>query len=193
MPVEDVLKFYGKKGKAAKYGYYFRFLSRFFLDKLAYFCPIKESRTGIHRLRGVKIGKGVYIGHEVMFDRVYTDQIEIGNHTSIGDRSIITAHANIPSDTPLRNLYPRKVMPTKIGRYVWIMPNVTVAPGVTIGDYAVIATGSVITKDIPPMTMAAGSPAKPRKDLAPQLKEHISEKMYKHLMRKREVMGYEGK
>jgi acetyltransferase-like isoleucine patch superfamily enzyme len=192
MPVDDVLAFYGKKGAAAKVGYYFRFLGRFFLDKLAYICPIKSSRTGIHRLRGVKIGKGVYIGHEVMFDRVYTDQIEIGEHTSIGDRSIITAHANIPSDTPLRKHYPRKVMPTKIGAYVWIMPNVTVAPGTTIGDYAVIATGSVVTKSIPPMTMAAGSPAVPKKDLAPKLKADIPAKRYEELMMERKKMGYEG-
>ena len=73
MPVEDVLKFYGKKGKAAKIRYYCQFLGRFALDKLAFFCPIKETRTAIHRMRGVNIGKGVYIGHEVMFDRVYTE------------------------------------------------------------------------------------------------------------------------
>ena len=125
-----------------------------------------------------------------MFDRVFIDQIEIGDHTSIGDRTIITAHANIPSDTPLRNIYPRRVMPTKIGAYVWIMPNVTVAPGVIIGDYAVIATGSIVTKNIPPMTMAAGSPAQPKKDLAPQLKSHIDSGKFEKLMAIRTNMGY---
>lgn len=49
---------------------------------------------------------------------------------------------------------------TRIGKNVWIMPNVTIAPGVTIGDEVVVATGSVVTKDIPARTLAAGVPAK---------------------------------
>ncbi len=166
MPAEEVLEFYGLKGPLGKLRYGLRFFWRFFLDKVAFFCFIKGLRTTIHRWRGVNIGKGVYIGHEVLFDRVFTDQIFIGDHTSVGDRSIITAHANIPSNTRLRKIYPRKVMQTRIGKGVWIMPNVTIAPGVTIGDEAVIATGSVVTKDIPPRCLAAGVPAKVVKDLS---------------------------
>jgi maltose O-acetyltransferase len=60
-------------------------------------------------------------------------------------------------------------MPTKIGKGVWIMPNVTIAPGVTIGDEVVIATGSVVTKDIPARSMVAGMPAKIIKDLKESL------------------------
>ena len=166
MPENEVLEFYGYKGFLGKIRYGAKFVIRFFLDKVAFFCFIKSWRTVIHRWRGVNIGKGVYIGHEVLFDRVFTDQIYIGDNTSIGDRTVITAHANIPSNTRLKKIYPRKVMPTKIGKGVWIMPNVVIAPGVTIGDEAVIATGSVVTKDIPPRTLAAGVPAKVVKDLS---------------------------
>ena len=123
----------------------------------------------MQRWRGVKIGKGVYIGHEVIFDRVFTDQITIGDYSSIGDRAIITSHANIPSDTILKNIYPRSIKKTTIGRGVWIMPNVTIIPGVTIGDEAVVATGSVVTKDVPPRVLVAGVPAKIVKDLNPSL------------------------
>ena len=125
----------------------------------------------MHRWRGVKIGKGVYIGHEVMFDRVFTDQISIGDNTSVGDRTIITAHANIPSDTILKKLYPRKISKTRIGKGVWIMPNVTIIPGVVIGDESVIATGSVVTKDVPPRTLVGGVPAKILKDLEKDLSD----------------------
>ena len=166
MPANEVLEFYGLNSFTGRIRYGFRFLWRFFLDKVAFFCPVKSWRTVIHRWRGVQIGKGVYIGHEVMFDRVFTDQIHIGDNTSVGDRTIITAHANIPSDTRLKVIYPRKIMPTRIGKGVWIMPNVTIAPGVTIGDEAVIATGSVVTRDVPPRTMVAGVPAKVVKDLS---------------------------
>ncbi len=166
MPAQEVLAFYGYKGTLGKLRYAIKFVWRFFLDKLAFFCFIKSWRTVIHRWRGVNIGKNVYIGPEVMFDRVFTDQIFIGDHTSVGDRTIITAHANIPSNTRLKKIYPRKVMQTRIGRGVWIMPNVTIAPGITIGDEAVIATGSVVTKDVPPRCLAAGVPAKVVKDFS---------------------------
>jgi acetyltransferase-like isoleucine patch superfamily enzyme len=166
MPADEVLAFYGLTGFSGKLRYGFRFIWRFILDKVAFFCPVKSWRTRIHRWRGVNIGKGVYIGHEVIFDRVFTDQIFIGDHTSVGDRCIITAHANIPSDTRLKKIYPRQILPTKIGKGVWIMPGVIIAPGVTIGDEAVIATGAVVTKDVPPRTMVAGVPAKVIKDLS---------------------------
>lgn len=166
MPESEVLEFYGLKGNYGKIKYGFKFVWRFTLDKVAFFCFIKSWRTVIHRWRGVNIGKGVYIGHEVMFDRVFTDQIYIGDNTAIGDRTIITAHANIPSETRLKKIYPRRIMQTRIGKGVWVMPNVVIAPGVTIGDEAVIATGAVVTKDIPPRCLAAGVPAKVVKDFS---------------------------
>ncbi|MCF8411262.1 MAG: acyltransferase [Crocinitomicaceae bacterium] len=140
-------------------------MRNFVLDKMAFFCPVKSWRTQLHRWKGIKIGKGVYIGHEVIFDRIFPDQIEIGDYTSIGDRAIITAHANIPSDTPLREIYPRIIKRTVIGTGVWIMPNVTIIPGVNIGDESVIATGSVVTKNVDSRTLVAGVPARFIKDL----------------------------
>ena len=166
MPADEVLEFYGLKGFTGKIRYGVTFVWRFMLDKLAFFCFVKSWRTTIHRMRGVKIGKGVYIGHEVMFDRVFTDQISIGDNTSIGDRTIITAHANIPSDSKLKIIYPRKVMPTKIGKGVWIMPGVIITPGITVGDESVIATGAVVVKDVPSRCLVAGNPAKVIKDLS---------------------------
>lgn len=166
MPENEVLQFYNMKGPFGKLRYGVIFAWRFILDKVAFFCLIKSWRTVIHRWRGVNIGKGVYIGHDVLFDRVFTDQIFIGDNSSIGDRTIITAHANIPSDTRLKKIYPRMVMKTIIGKGVWIMPNVIISPGVTIGDEAVIATGAVVTKDIPPRSLVAGVPAKVVKDFS---------------------------
>lgn len=50
--------------------------------------------------------------------------------------------------------------PVTIGNDCWFGANVTVCPGVTIGDGCVIGAGSVVTRDIPPYTFAAGVPAK---------------------------------
>lgn len=165
MPAKEVLEFYGLKGPLGYLRYSFRFLKNFSLDKMAFFCPIKSWRTQFHRWKGIKIGKGVYIGHEVIFDRIFPDQIEIGDHTSVGDRAIITAHANIPSNSQLKKLYPRKIEKTIIGKGVWIMPNVTIIPGVVIEDECVIATGSVVTKRVSKRTLVGGIPAKELKKL----------------------------
>ena len=52
-----------------------------------------------------------------------------------------------------------------IGDNVWIGANVTILPGVTIGDYVVVAAGSVVTKDVPSGVLVAGVPAVVKKQL----------------------------
>ena len=63
---------------------------------------------------------------------------------------------------------------TIVGNDVWIGQNVTVMPGVHIGDGAIIGTSSVVTKDIPPYSIAAGNPCKPvRKRFDDELIAHL--------------------
>ena len=50
--------------------------------------------------------------------------------------------------------------PIKIGSNVWIGSNATVLQGVTIGDWAVIAAGAVVAKNVEPYTVVGGVPAK---------------------------------
>lgn len=50
---------------------------------------------------------------------------------------------------------------TKIGNDVWIGSNATIMPGIKIGDGAIIATNSTVTKDVEPYTIVGGNPAKP--------------------------------
>jgi len=165
MSVKEVLEYYGESSSFAEWRFRFKFIIRFVLEKIAFFCPIQKLRLKCHKLRGLRVGKDVYIGHEVLIDRVYTDQISIGDNSAIGDRTIITAHSNIPTNTNLKKLYPRTVKPVKIGKGVWIAPNVTIIMGVTIGDESVIGTGSVVIRDVPPRTVVAGNPAKILKEL----------------------------
>ncbi len=53
----------------------------------------------------------------------------------------------------------------RLASTVWFGANVTVLPGVTIGDHTVIGAGSVITGDLPPNVVAAGSPCRPLRQL----------------------------
>ena len=50
--------------------------------------------------------------------------------------------------------------PVHIGNDCWLGANVVVCPGVTIGDGCVIGAGSVVTRDVPPMSFAAGNPCR---------------------------------
>lgn len=52
--------------------------------------------------------------------------------------------------------------PVRIGAHSWIASDVTVLPGVTIGAHCVIGARSVVTRDVPPHTLAFGAPAQPR-------------------------------
>lgn len=82
--------------------------------------------------------------------------IEIGEETQIGPSSLITTTDHDYYDANLETTF----KPVKIGRRVWVGANVTVLPGVTIGDYAVIGAGAVVNRDIPPYAVAVGVPAK---------------------------------
>ena len=55
--------------------------------------------------------------------------------------------------------------PVEIGENVWIGRQVLILPGVTIGDHSVIASGAIVTHDIPARTLAAGNPAKPLREV----------------------------
>lgn len=107
----------------------------------------------------IEIGKQVYLGP-------YTVVYGHGGVT-IGDHCLIAMHCSIlssnhtvaPAGTPI-NSQPDVLLPTKIGADVWMGANVTVLGGVTIGDGCVIGAGSVVTKDLPPNSVAVGVPAR---------------------------------
>lgn len=183
--LDDILRFYGKHGALARIQFRFLFLYRFLLARITLFCPLVGVRALLTRWRGVNIGTGVYIGHNVEFDYMFPSKITIGDHAGIGSGTIISAHHSIPMQTPLARIFPREVHPVHIGRGVDCNLNVVIQPGVTIGDYAVIGNGAIITKDIPPMTFAAGIPAKPIRDLSNDLRPHIPPDEFESLLRLR--------
>lgn len=89
---------------------------------------------------GVTIGDGSLVGHNVVFATLNHDMRP-------SSRSLMT-HA-----------------PITVGRDVWIGSNSTILAGVTIGDGAVVAAGAVVTRDVPPMTVVGGVPARPLKQI----------------------------
>ena len=93
------------------------------------------------------------------------DRVEIGEWSTMGARCYITDHTHGGTSREELLLPPRKRPlvsrgPVKIGKYVHLGEGVCVMPGVTIGDYSVVGAGAVVTRDIPPFSIAVGSPAK---------------------------------
>ncbi len=91
--------------------------------------------------------------------------IRVAHKVSIGDQCAISWNVTImDSDfheyTLEDGTVPLKTKEVVIGNNVWIGNNVLILKGVTIGDNAIVAAGSVVTKNVPEGTVVAGNPAK---------------------------------
>ena len=94
--------------------------------------------------------------------------VRIGDHCSFGPNCTIVTpgHPLLPderrglvcNDGEVRHVC--YAQPVTIGNDCWFGANVVICPGVTIGDGCVIGAGAVVTRDIPPMSFAAGCPCK---------------------------------
>jgi acetyltransferase-like isoleucine patch superfamily enzyme len=125
-------------------------------------------RCSLERMRGVKVGKHVFLGGGNVLDRARPDLITIEDYVSLAGGVYILTHSN--PTTPLREILgpgSKKVAPVVIRRGAWIAVNVVILPGVTIGENSIVATGSVVMKDVPPMTIVGGTPAKEIKKIVP--------------------------
>lgn len=140
-------------------------------------------RKWLQRKRGVKIGKNVHWGTNIVVDYPYPNFIKIDDGASISGNDYFLAH-NKPLDYHA-DCADSFVAPIVVHKHAWIAVNVTVLPGVEIGEGSIVSAGSVVSKDIPPFTVAKGNPAKVVADLAEVLKSNYSEEEFKLLMEKR--------
>ena len=137
-------------------------------------------------VKHISLGNNVSVmSHCVLECTGYLAEMVLGNNISIGEYSHITcaqkmvigdglltgryvlitdnAHGeNLPNELNIPPLERRVCSsgPVTIGRNVWIGDKATILPDVTIGDGAVIAANAVVTKDVPPFSVAAGCPAR---------------------------------
>jgi maltose O-acetyltransferase len=105
----------------------------------------------------LEVGDRVYINYGASI--AAHSLIQIGAHTLIGTHCIIMDNDYHHVDVAERHTLPES-RPIIIGDHVWIGARVTILKGVTIGEYAVIGAGSVVTRDVPPFSLVAGVPAK---------------------------------
>ncbi|RMZ50145.1 acyltransferase [Flavobacteriaceae bacterium PRS1] len=139
-------------------------LKNYLLERLAYNCPFNSLRVKFHKLRGVKIGKNVMIGLQVTLDHSYPEMITIEDDVSLAGNNYILTHSN--PYPHFSNVFESFVAPVHIKKRAWLGIGAIVLPEVIIGEYSVIAAGSVVTKSIPPKVIAGGIPAKVLKDIS---------------------------
>lgn len=106
------------------------------------------------------IGKRVYIVNH--FTALCADKIVIEDDVLIASYVMITSenHGIDPESETTYGKQPLVTKPVRVCKGAWIGEKVSVLPGVTIGERSIIGAGSVVTRDIPPYSMAAGVPAK---------------------------------
>ena len=125
-----------------------------------------------HIQSGAKIGKGCSIGQNVNIG----NNVKIGNHVKIQNNVSVYEGVELedyvfcgPSMVFTNIKLPRSEFPQKGTEYykktlvkksASIGANATIICGVTIGEYAMVGSGSVVTKDVPPFALVVGNPAK---------------------------------
>lgn len=138
-----------------------------------------ETRRALPGFSQIEIGNESYLDDFVRLE-AWGGAIRLGKHVFLGSGTIIYGHGNVLiGDECLISMHckilssnhtvpvmgtdirsqPDVLLPTKIGRDVWLGAGVTVLGGVTIGDGCVVGAGAVVTKDLPAGAIAYGVPA----------------------------------
>lgn len=115
------------------------------LARLASIIPGGGSvRPLLHRLRGVRIGRNVWIAQFVYLDEIYPAAISIGDNCTIGLRTSIIAHLHW-GERRTRGGF----KPVVLEDNVFVGPHCVILAGVRVGEGAVIKAGSVVTRNVP--------------------------------------------
>ena len=124
--------------------------------------PIMITGMGPRGVPELVLGDGAWVGHATAFQ--VAGRIEIGERAAIAAFCYIAdndAHARafgsrLRGDPPPSD----EVRPVRVGKAAWIGRGSIILKGVTIGDGAIVAAGSVVTTDVPPFCVAMGNPAR---------------------------------
>lgn len=108
------------------------------------------------------IGNNVYIAGGTRF--TVNERVELKDHCSIAGGCFIVDSDGHPLDWERRAanapLNDDEIKPVTLGEYVWVGRGATIMKGVTVGDRSVVGAGSVVLNDVPPDSLAMGSPAR---------------------------------
>lgn len=125
---------------------------------------LKKCGKKVNIERGAVFGPGVELGDYsgIGINCELYGPISIGKNVMMGPEVIIytSGHRFDRTDVPMMEQGSTEPCAVSIGDDVWIGRRAMIMPGVTIGEGCVIGAGAVVTKDIPPFSVAAGVPAR---------------------------------
>lgn len=123
----------------------------FIFIQIARYCPVLSIKNWIYRrILGMKVGRHTAFALMVMVDVFFPERIVVGDNTIIGYNTTILTHEYLIREYRIGVVH--------IGSNVMIGANTTILPGVTIGDHAVVAAGSIVHKDVPAHSFVGGNP-----------------------------------
>lgn len=170
--------------------YAINLMGNIFVNKI----PSRHVRKWFYQMMGMKLGKDTYPARRV--EMLLPSGIVIGDRVSIGWFSEIDGRGGIKigNDTNISShvklitgshdvddeIFTADFEPIKIGDHCWIGTGAIVLQGVTIGNGAVVAAGSVVTKNVAEYTVVGGVPAKKIKDRNRELKYELGKTVFLH-------------
>jgi maltose O-acetyltransferase len=126
-------------------------------DRVQLVSNVAKLELVVERGAELSVGRRTLINYGTSV--VARQRVTIGSECLIGTHCMIMDTAFHEVD-PERRLEPPAARPISIGDNVWLGARVVVFPGVTIGDGSVVGIGSIVTRDIPPRSLAFGVPAR---------------------------------
>lgn len=130
---------------------FWKVVKNFIVIQLARYTPFLSWKNWLYRtfLR-MEVGQHSAVALMVMMDIMFPEMIKIGRNCVIGYNTTILAHEYLVDEYRLGEV--------RIGDGVLVGANSTILPGVTIGEGAVVAAGTVVHKDVPPGAFVGGNP-----------------------------------
>ncbi|MCY8231457.1 acyltransferase [Priestia endophytica] len=130
---------------------FWKVVKNFIVIQLARYMPFLKVKNWLYRtfLR-MNIGEKTSFALMAMVDVMFPERISVGRNSIIGYNTTILTHEYLIKEYRLGDV--------EIGSEVMIGANTTILPGVTIGDGAIVAAGTVVHRNVAPGTFVGGNP-----------------------------------
>ncbi|CAG0977103.1 serine O-acetyltransferase [Anaerolineae bacterium] len=113
--------------------------------------------------KNLQVGNGAYFGKLVFLD--LKDRIVIEDNVTVSMRVTILTHTDVGNSPLSHSILPPAQAPVIIRQGAYIGAGAIILSGVEIGAMAIVGAGAVVTKNVPPRCVVAGSPAQPIRNI----------------------------